>query len=336
MESILTEVDVPRYLALLDQFSSLRILVMGDIMVDQFIWGRVERISPEAPVPVVRVTDESFRLGGSANVVNNIRALGGKVAIAGIVGYDEMGKLVLRMLEEHNVDAGGIIISTSQRTSLKTRIIAHSQQVVRVDREDVKDIDEDMQNRVIDYVRRTISKVDGVVLSDYDKGLMTEGLVREIIELCKQHHVICAVDPKVKRIRYYRGCTIITPNHHEAAQATGIPIASMADMQRAGQALLTMVSPEAVLITYGEKGMVLFGKASEDMHHIDTVARAVFDVTGAGDTAISTLILALAAGASMYDAAVLANFAAGIVVGKVGTATVSIEEIKRELKLYVS
>jgi D-beta-D-heptose 7-phosphate kinase/D-beta-D-heptose 1-phosphate adenosyltransferase len=336
MEALLSAEDLPRYFDYLDRFRDHRILVVGDIMVDQFIWGRVDRISPEAPVPVVCVTDESFRLGGATNVVNNVRALGGMASVSGVVGRDEMGRMALRMLENHGVDAAGVVLSEHQRTTIKTRIIAHSQQVVRVDREDAVDISPEVRDKMLEYLAKVIPEVDGVVLSDYNKGVMVEGLVSEVIRLCRDHGVKCAVDPKVARIGYYKSCTVITPNHIEASRATGISLRSEGDMKRIATALRELLDPEAVLITYGEKGMVLLGSDSSELRHIDAVARSVYDVTGAGDTVISTLILALASGATMLEAAVLSNFAAGVAVGKVGTATVTIDEIKRELRIYTS
>lgn len=326
--------DLPLFRTILSRFKGKSILVIGDIMVDQYIWGKVNRISPEAPVPVVWVNTESIRLGGASNVANNIYELGGHVYIAGVVGDDEMGKTVTKLLRDRGVEVQGIVVNPNAKTTLKTRIIAHNQQVVRVDREDVQELSGNPMDQMLTWIKQNLPAMDGVIISDYAKGVVSRTLAQEVISYCKEHDKVCAVDPKVPHIMYYQGCTVLTPNHHEAGQATGIPILTMEDMKHAGGKLLESLKADAVLVTFGEKGMVLFNEENV-MTHIDTVARAVYDVTGAGDTVISTLTMALACDATMINAAILSNFAAGVVVGKIGTATVQVREIIRALTSFV-
>ncbi len=330
---MISKQDVPRLNEVLMQFKGKKVLVFGDIMMDQYIMGEVERISPEAPVPVVRVNNQSFRLGGAANVVNNLCELGAKVFLSGQVGKDYMGRQVIDLLKSKGVDHQGIAVSGEIRTTLKTRIIAHNQQVVRVDWEDIKYPDPRSFEYLKDFADKTIRHLDAVIISDYAKGIVGRELAEHVLGLCRKHGKVGTVDPKIRNLDCYKRCTILTPNHHEAGQATGIKIRNEQDMMKAGKKLMEIVEPEALLVTYGERGMVLF-EGNGRMNHIDTVARDVYDVTGAGDTVISTLTMALVSGAAMYDAAVLSNFAAGIVVGKMGTATVKVEEILKSLRQY--
>lgn len=327
--------DIPRLTELLHGFAGKRILVLGDIMIDQFIWGQVERISPEAPVPVVLVQDESSRLGGAANVVNNIRSLGGHPIMAGLLGQDDLGDLAMRLMERSGVDPAGVVVSEQMRTIVKTRIVAQQQQVVRVDREGRGLLGPGAISQLMEHMRRIIPTVDAVAISDYAKGVVTPDLAAEVIGLARRHEKVVVVDPKVKNIANYAGCTVITPNHHEAGEATGIRIVDRESIRRAASILFEQVKCDAVLITCGERGMVLF-EGNGRVTPIDTVARQVFDVTGAGDTVISSLALGLACGASLPDAAVVANFAAGIVVGKVGTATADPEEIVKAMQNHVT
>lgn len=315
-----------RAYSIVDKFKDAKVLVIGDLIMDHFIWGKVKRISPEAPVPVVEVTTESLLLGGSANVVNNIVSLGGKSLITGVVGRDDDGKKLVRALGEKGIPTEGIIADHKRPTTIKTRIIAHSQQVVRFDREKRDKIESESAAKVIGYIKKAVRSADLVVISDYAKGLITEALVSETNELCKKLGKPVAVDPKVEHFDYYKGVTIVTPNNLEASQASGVEIDSETSLHRAGEVLFNKLGCEALLITRGENGMSLFEPGSDT--HIPTVAKEVFDVSGAGDTVIATLALALATGASFREAAVLANFAAGVVVGKVGTATLSPSELK--------
>lgn len=310
----------------LKSFSNARVLVIGDIMVDEYIWGRVSRISPEAPVPVVNVTRETLLLGGAANVVNNIRALGGKVSIAGVIGPDDMGKKVVHELRQIDVDTEGVIVEHERPTTVKTRIVAHSQQMVRYDRESRSPISSDSIQRIASYLKAELDAIDAIIISDYSKGVISEHLLREVLEIAKGKAIV--VDPKMNNFNFYTGVTAITPNHHEAAEGAGIKIESGKDVIAAGQKILEKLRCKSVLVTRGEEGMSLF-EENGDITHIPTVAKEVYDVTGAGDTVISAFTLALAAGAGFKEAAYISNHAAGIVVGKVGTAVVSADELEK-------
>ena len=318
-------------LTCIDKFPQARIMVIGDIMIDHFIWGSVNRISPEAPVPVVKVTNESFHLGGSANVVHNIHALGGKVYTAGVTGNDEMGRKIAHDLRALGISTGGIIAIHGRPTTVKTRIIAHNQQVVRLDREEVSPLNKDIKKRIIAYCKKILSDIHAVILSDYDKGLLSRELVEEIIALCKKDKKPVIVDPKVEHIDIYKGVTMITPNQKEASEVSGIKILTDEDAFRAASLLQKKIGCESVLITRGEQGMTLVEK-NGSFAHIPTLATEVYDVTGAGDTVVSALTLALATGASKRVAALIANYAAEIVIKKVGTASVEKEELKKAIQ----
>jgi D-glycero-beta-D-manno-heptose-7-phosphate kinase len=324
--------DIKRLTDYVDRFSAARVLVVGDIVLDHYIWGKVSRISPEAPVPIVNVTRESLLLGGATNVVNNIHSLGGLVSVCGVIGQDAAGKQLLHLLHEQGIRTDGLIVDSARPTTIKTRVIAHNQQVVRFDRETKERIERDTHRRIFDFVGKQLSEgLDSIVLSDYCKGVVTSGLVRDIVKLAKKHEVIVTVDPKVSHFGMYSGVTILTPNITEASIGSKIEIDNEQSLLKAGKLLLKRLKCDAVLITRGEQGMSLFGHFGK-VTHIPTVAREVFDVTGAGDTVISTLTLAMASGASMVDAARISNYAAGIVVGVVGTSTVKPEELKQRIK----
>jgi D-beta-D-heptose 7-phosphate kinase/D-beta-D-heptose 1-phosphate adenosyltransferase len=328
---MISKKDSKRLTAYIDRFSAARVLVVGDIVLDHYIWGKVSRISPEAPVPVVNVTRESLLLGGATNVVNNIHSLGGRVSVCGVIGQDEAGKQLLHLLHKQGIRTEGLIVDSARPTTIKTRVIAHSQQVVRFDRESKERIERDIHRRIFDYVGKQLSEgLDAIVLSDYCKGVVTSGLVRDIVRLAKKNKVIVTVDPKVSHFGMYSGVTILTPNITEASIGSKIEIDNERSLLKAGKLLLKRLKCDAVLITRGEEGMSLFDHIGR-VTHIPTVAREVFDVTGAGDTVISTLTLAMASGASMVDAARISNYAAGIVVGVVGTATVKPEELKQRI-----
>lgn len=314
----------------IDKFSQARIMVIGDIMIDHFIWGNVNRISPEAPVPVVRVTHESFHLGGAANVVHNIHTLGGKVFTAGVIGNDTMGRKIIHDLRSLGISTKGIIPTSKRPTTVKTRIIAHNQQVVRFDREEDTRLNTDIQKRIISYCKKIFSDIHTVILSDYDKGLLSRELVEEIIALCKNDKKPVIVDPKVENMDIYKGVTMITPNQKEAGEASGIKIMTDEDASRAASILQKRIGCDSVLITRGEHGMTLLEK-NGSFAHIPTLATEVYDVTGAGDTVVSALTLALTTGASKRIAALIANYAAGVVIKKVGTASVEKEELKKAI-----
>jgi rfaE bifunctional protein kinase chain/domain len=325
LQQISGKIDVGK---LVQKFKKTTLLVVGDIMIDEFIWGTVSRISPEAPVPVVAVTHEDLLLGGAANVVHNVHTLGGRVFLAGLVGDDQMGEKIKELLAEQGIDRGGLVVEAGRPTTVKTRIIAHSQQVVRFDRESGKPISTQSQERLLGYIDTHWGKVDGVIIADYGKGLIIPDLMDFILNKKRVDGKLVAVDPKVNNFVFYTGATILTPNRYEAEAAAGKEIKDEESLMEVGKLLLERFASQAILITRGEEGMALFEREGAVIA-VPTVAKEVYDVTGAGDTVISALTLALAAGSTFPEAAVLANYAAGIVVGKVGTATVTPEELKK-------
>lgn len=313
-------------------FRNTRILVIGDLILDRYIWGKVSRISPEAPVPVVEVTDDNFMLGGAANVANNIIALGGEVTVAGVAGKDRAGEVLRQLLEDKGI--GCAIFEDSRPTTIKTRVIAHNQQVVRFDKEDKNRISGRVMENIVTFLRHAILEHDAVIVSDYKKGVVSRELIKEILKTTRQKKKFLAVDPKVSHFHCYKGVTLITPNLMEASQGSGVDIKDEKALIKAGRTLLSRLSCSAVLITRGEEGMSLFEK--ERVTHIPTVARHVYDVTGAGDTVIAAFTLAYASGATMQEAALIANHAAGIVVGEVGTAVATPEKLRQSLKTVTS
>jgi D-glycero-beta-D-manno-heptose-7-phosphate kinase len=315
-----------RVRALLKAMRGARVFVLGDVMLDEFLWGKVARISPEAPVPVVEVERQSFHLGGAANVAGNLRALGGSAVLAGVVGRDAAAERLREGLDRAGVAARLLVDDPGRPTTLKTRIVAHGQQVVRADREQSADIPKALEDRMLDCLRRDLPDCQVLVISDYQKGVVTERLLRKALALARRRRVAVLVDPKLRHFARYRRVSVVTPNQHEAEQATGLSLHDARGLQAGGQKILAMLDCDAVLITRGERGMSLFERGRRPLH-IETAAREVFDVTGAGDSVIATMALSLAAGARASEAAVLANLAAGVVVGKLGTAEASAAEV---------
>jgi D-glycero-beta-D-manno-heptose-7-phosphate kinase len=315
---------------LLKQIRGQRVLVAGDVMLDEFLWGSVSRISPEAPVPVVKVTRQTFHLGGAGNVASNVRALGGEAVVVGVVGRDAAGERVHAALAEAGVEDGLAVADGGRPTTVKTRIIAHHQQVVRADRELADDVPQRLEAALLDRVRAAVASCAAVVLSDYQKGVVTARFMKSLLSLARGRGIPVLVDPKVAHFPLYRQVTVVTPNQLEAEQAAGRAIRDEDDLHAVGRRILRLLRCEAVLVTRGEHGMALFPREGRPSL-IPTAAREVFDVTGAGDTVIATLSLALAAGAALPQAARLANHAAGVVVGKVGTATASPDEVMAAL-----
>lgn len=306
---------------IIGQFSDCKVLVLGDLMVDHYIWGTVKRISPEAPVPVVEVNSESVRLGGAGNVLNNILGLGGEVLLCSVIGSDDSGSWLSRRVAEKGASLDGLIVEADRPTTKKTRIIAHQQQVVRFDHEKKLAITEKTEQRLLDTVLTHLPQLNCLVISDYAKGVITRPMLEVILPAALKAGVPVVVDPKVNHFPYYKKVTLVTPNHLEASQASGIHIEDDASLHAAGERILQMLACEAALITRGEHGMSLFEHGGK-VTHIPTEAKAVYDVTGAGDTVASTLAVALATKMSLLDAARLSNIAAGIVVGIVGTAPI--------------
>ena len=304
------------------------VVVYGDVMLDEFVWGDVTRISPEAPVPVVDIKRESVRLGGAANVLANLRALGARAAIVGVVGPDRAGERVRAELREAGAldPEENLVTDVSRPTTLKTRIIAHSQTVVRADRERRETVDGPTEERVVAALKRLLRGADALVVSDYDKGAVTPGALDEVLPLAEVAGVPVLVDPKFRNFDSYRPATLVTPNHHEALRLTNTEDDTDEGMARAARAIRERLGCRSVLITRGARGMMLL-EGDGDPVYVPTAAREVYDVTGAGDTVIATLTASLAAGATLVEAAMLANHAAGIVVGKLGTATAAAEEL---------
>jgi D-beta-D-heptose 7-phosphate kinase/D-beta-D-heptose 1-phosphate adenosyltransferase len=303
-----------------------RVAVVGDVMLDEFLWGRVARISPEAPVPVVELASQSFHLGGAANVAANVRSLGGRSVVTGVIGSDPAGDRLKGALALAGVEDALAADEGGRPTTHKMRIIAHSQQVVRADREDAGPLAPAVAAALADAVRRAVRGAGAVVLSDYQKGVVGRAFMKTVLAAARRAGAPLFVDPKVRNFALYRGASVVTPNQLEAEQATGVKIRDAADLEAAGRKILKTLRCRAALVTRGEHGMALFQEGRR-MVSIPTAAREVFDVTGAGDTVIATLALAAAAGASLEEGAMLANHAAGVVVGKVGTATVTPEEV---------
>ncbi len=328
--------DFARIQRLISSFDRARVLVVGDLILDEFIYGNVSRISPEAPVPVVWVDKESFMPGGASNVANNIRALGGQVYLAGVVGDDSRGETLRGLLKKKGVNCDGIFSDKDRPTTQKTRVIAHHQQVVRIDREVIKPVAEATLKEIIHFIGTQIDVIDALIIEDYGKGVIVPSLVREIVKIARKHKKIITVDPKETHFSYYRGVTTLTPNHHEAAAMVGFKIKDEASLEKAGRKMLQKLKCETALITLGENGIAIFQEGKK-MIKIPTVAQEVYDVSGAGDTVISTYTLARAAGANAIEAAHIANCAAGIVVGKLGVAVTSreelIERIRKEMGL---
>jgi D-beta-D-heptose 7-phosphate kinase/D-beta-D-heptose 1-phosphate adenosyltransferase len=330
---------------IIKKFPDKRILVIGDVILDHYIWGNVNRISPEAPVPVVEFLSEDFRLGGAANAAANIRSLGGQVDVVSIVGRDENGNKLRRMLEDIGAHVDGLLEDDGRPTIIKTRVIARNQQVVRIDREIKHEADGNLKQAMIWSIESTIPLVDAIIVSDYDKGVVSRDLLSFTLAHTKEQGKTVVIDPKMRNFWHYKGATVVTPNLKEASAAFGREITDDDSLLEAGYTLLERLELDALLITRGEQGMSLFEAANPDslsfasqdvnipvVTHIPATAREVFDVTGAGDTVVAVFTLALAAGASMLDAAKIANCAAGIVVGEVGTASVTQEELIRTLR----
>ncbi len=324
---------VPRVKELLVAAARSRVLVVGDVMLDQFTWGKVTRISPEAPVPVVEFDRESFMPGGAANVARNLAALNVPTELFGVVGHDTAANQIKELLGAQHVDCRGIVAEAARHTSIKTRIVAHQQQVVRVDRESRHDIKPATAVRLLAALEKSLRKADAVILADYGKGVITQTVLDRIRKLCRERGTWLSLDPKPVHPLQLDRLSLITPNRKEAFELAGLsddtrhsdPLRDTA-LMRAAEALLTKLQPALLLVTLGELGMLLCQRHQKPFH-IPTVAQEVFDVSGAGDTVIASFTIAIAAGASPVEAALFSNQAAGIVVGKVGTATVAPEEL---------
>ena len=320
----------PKHKKIVAGFAGRRLAVVGDSMVDRFLWGRVDRISPEAPVPVVRLERETVKLGGAANVAANIRALGAEVVLYCLCGQDEAAGHLRGLLAERGIDDTGLVAAVDRPTTIKTRIIAHNQQVVRADREDDSPVGAELVARLVASLQAG-GAFDAVVVSDYGKGLLTDAALAAIIARGRELGVPVVVDPKRGDYAQYRGATSLTPNQKEAEQACALVIRDQDTLRQAGRTLLERTGAEAILITRGEHGMALYQRDGGE-HHLPTEATTVYDVTGAGDTVIAAYTTALAAGAGFADAAFLSNHAAGIAVRELGTAAVTADQLRRALR----
>ena len=323
---------------LLKAAKACRVLVVGDVMLDQFIWGNVARISPEAPVPVVDFERESFMPGGAANVARNLTALHATTEIFGVIGQDPAAQQLKRLLGEQHVGCGGLTENSARHTSVKTRIVAHKQQVVRIDRETRDGLDGPLTERLLGTIKAKLKNADAVIVCDYGKGVVTQTLLNEIKTLCRERGLWLSLDPKPVHHLNLSNLSLITPNRKEAFELAKLPDDTrnanpLADknLMMVADRLLNELRPAVLLVTLGELGMLLCQRGHKPFH-IPTVAQEVFDVSGAGDTVIATYSLAIAAGASPVEAAILSNHAAGIVVGKIGTATTSPEELLKSFE----
>ncbi|MBD3320426.1 MAG: D-glycero-beta-D-manno-heptose-7-phosphate kinase [Chitinivibrionales bacterium] len=322
-------VPAGRQKKIIDKFSTVSILVVGDVIIDQYLWGDVLRISPEAPVPVVNVISETFGLGGAANVVQNLKSIAAHPQIVALRGTDANGAVLMNLFRQQDCPAEGIAVSESRPTTIKTRIMARHQQIVRADRE----IDDPLSRKetalLWNNIRTILPKVDGVIVSDYGKGVVSRLLIRRLVEQCRKDRIHIAVDPKERHFELYKRVDMITPNLREAHAALGIPYrhCTIEEVRALGWKLMSKLKPSSLLITLSEQGMALFESRKKKFTHLPTAAVKVFDVTGAGDTVISTYAAATAAGATPLEAAWIANNAAGLTVAEPGTACVTPQEL---------
>lgn len=315
----------------LPDFSKFSLLVIGDLMMDEYMWGEVDRISPEAPVPVVNIRRESYVLGGAGNVVNNLVELGSRVSVVGITGTGQWGRILVKHLNRLNVDASGVIQDGDRPTIRKTRIIGANQQMLRIDREDIAPLHQRFLKPIYKQLKEKVPEADAVIVSDYGKGMITDNLMETITAVSGQHQKPVIADPKGMVFTKYAGVTLLTPNKKEAGLAAGIDITDDQTLIQAGKRAIEQAQPEALLITCGKEGMVLI-QPDQPPFWIKAKVQQVFDVSGAGDTVIALMGLGIASGLPLTESAMLANTAAGIVVGKIGAATVSPKELEENLK----
>ncbi len=317
----------------ISKFKNCKVLVVGDYLIDEYIWGSVENVSTEAPVPIVSVKNYNYELGGAGNVVSNLRSLGASVYALGLAGTDYNGKLLMEKLDEQRVDVRGMYIDNRRPTTKKTRIVASNQQVLRVDWDTVKPISKTAQNELVDSAQKIIPKVDIVLISDHGSGMLSKTFLETLFSIAKKNNKITILDPCGTDYNKYVGATIITPNSKEVSLATGIDIIGKSSTLKGGTELLKTSRAEGLLVTCGKDGIIIFGRDAHPFE-IEAQARQVYDVAGASDTVLALLGLSLASGGTFKDAATVANVAAGIVVGKFGAATVTEKEIILELMTF--
>ncbi len=312
------------------KISGKRIAVIGDLMIDRYIWGSVSRISPEAPVPVVDLERDQARLGGAANVAMNIKSLGGEPLLIGVIGADTSGKQLAELVREHEFPLDGILTDDSRPTTIKTRVIAHNQHVVRIDREYRADISYTLQDRIVTTLRTHIDSLDGIILEDYNKGVIVKTLIKQVVELANSHGKVITVDPKFHNFFEYKNVTVFKPNLKEIEEVLGTRLKEEKDIEGAGTTLLQKLGAKNVLLTLGARGMVLF-ESGGAVSRVPTKAEKVLDVSGAGDTVAATMTMALVGGATVKEAATLANYAGGIVCGYIGIVPIDKDELQRNV-----
>lgn len=323
------------FLRIIKNFQKTRILVVGDIMLDEYIFGDVEKISPEAPIQILDLKEIRHIPGGAANVVRNIKALGGKIFLTGVIGPEDKGKILKRVLVEGGTNTEGIFIDPKRKTTVKTRVVARNQQIIRIDSENRNWISSKIENKILNFIKKRIKDIDAIIISDYAKGVVSPRLSQNIIKIAKDNKIFCLIDPKGRDYLKYKGCNIITPNAKELAQALNVQVENESQFLEAGKMLLSHVMCDNVLVTRGAKGMTLFERNGAWFHSpADNMAGKVVDITGAGDTAAATFALALTAGANLKQAMMIANYACGVVVTKAGAAVVLPEELEKRLKTY--
>ncbi len=311
-------------------FAGRKILVLGDVMLDHYIWGKVERISPEAPVPVLEVQRDEYRLGGAANVALNLRALGSEPLLCGVLGSDIPGAQFTALLAEKNIRPSGLITNSKCRTTLKQRIGSHNQQIVRVDFEETQDIPANLEKRVLSKLEKYLPRVEALIIEDYNKGLLTARVIRQAVDMARGQNIPVLVDPKQKNFFLYENTDVFKPNYGEMQKNLGRIFANEEEFNGAARQLKARLKCRYLVVTRGERGLYVYSN-NEETHRIPTFAREIYDVSGAGDTVISALALALCSGCDIREAAVIANHAAGIVCGKIGTATATVREIRQSI-----
>lgn len=318
-----------RIKSIVTKFSKSSVTVVGDVMLDEYMWGDVKRISPEAPVPVVEIESITRRLGGAANVIQNLQKLGITPRLVSICGQDENGKSLKSILSEINCSSDGLLETPDRPTTIKTRVMARQQQIVRADRELIRDLNISEAEKLWNIFERFFTQSDGVIISDYGKGVISQPFINKVIDKCINNSKFVAIDPKDRHFDLYRGVSVITPNLKEAHAMLGTPHRHCSDeeINTIGWKILDNLSLPFLLITLSERGMALFERENREMTHLPTVAQKVFDVTGAGDTVISVFTAAVTCGATPLEAAFLANHAAGLTVAEIGTASVDIERL---------
>jgi len=322
-------IRISRLKKILSRMGKKPVVVLGDLMLDEYLWGNVSRISPEAPVPVVEVSSRTLKLGGAANVASNLKALGHPVLLFGLIGKDDRGASLLGLLRQAKIDSGGVLASSAAPTITKTRIIAHSQQVVRVDHEKLEELNGNLLEKLLARIKTELSHARHLIISDYGKGVITRPLLDDLLDFCRKKKIFVAVDPKETHFHEYRGVSVITPNHHEAGFAFGKRIRDHESLKEVAFGLMKKLEAESMLVTLGEKGMSLFVDKKEC--YFPARAKKVYDVTGAGDTVTAVFTSAVSGGASMPEAAYLSNRAAGVVVEELGTAQVTKKQLLNEI-----